>query len=129
MEKITQSLAGRIVSFHLYPLSLDELYREAVVPDTVATNELLLKGFYYWRDKSSREIDLLVENGQEVLPIETKSARTYTSDFAKNLLWRMDLPGNEVREVMIIYDGNEDIGRGSSTPCVSRRRMRVLLQL
>jgi predicted AAA+ superfamily ATPase len=28
--------------------------------------------FYYWRDKTGHEIDLLVENGQEVLPLEIK---------------------------------------------------------
>jgi len=32
MEKITQSLAGRIVSFHLYPFTVNELYGPA--PDT-----------------------------------------------------------------------------------------------
>jgi predicted AAA+ superfamily ATPase len=45
MEKITQSLAGRVALFTLLPLSLNELTNDANVADT-PTDTLLLKGGY-----------------------------------------------------------------------------------
>ena len=46
MEKITQSLAGRVALFTLLPFSLDELTKDASVSTDIQTDTLLLKGGY-----------------------------------------------------------------------------------
>lgn len=40
--------------------------------------------FYYWRDKTGHEIDLLIERCFQVLPLEIKSAMTYHTDFSSS---------------------------------------------
>ena len=39
--------------------------------------------YFYWRDNNEVEIDLIQYNGNSALPIEIKSAQTYTKDFEK----------------------------------------------
>jgi hypothetical protein len=44
---------------------------------------------YFWRDSSGHEIDLLVERGKELVPVEAKSGETFASDFLDTLrFWR-----------------------------------------
>lgn len=59
--------------------------------------------FFYWRDNNGVEIDLIRLIGEEVLPIEIKSAQTYTNDFSKNLKKFMNYSG--VEKGFIVYDG------------------------
>ena len=59
--------------------------------------------YYYWRDNNEVEIDLIQYNGNHALPIEIKSAQTYTKDFEKNLLKFMAYSGQN--SGMVIYDG------------------------
>ena len=40
---------------------------------------------YFFRDQRGFEIDLLLTDGNKIIPYEIKSAQTYTPDFAKNL--------------------------------------------
>ncbi len=65
-----------------------------------------LPPFYYWRDRSGLEIDLLVERGGRLVPIEIKSGRTITPDFFRGLKrWRA-LAGEVAGEGMLIYGGD-----------------------
>jgi predicted AAA+ superfamily ATPase len=65
--------------------------------------------FYYWRDNKGVEIDLLVDAGRKLTPIELKSAQTFNEDFTKNLrLW------NEYahqRGGHILFDGKDNFTR------------------
>ena len=45
----------------------------------------LEKSLYYFRDSKGFEIDLIIANGREVIPVEIKSASTYNKEFSKNL--------------------------------------------
>ena len=40
---------------------------------------------FFWRDNVGNEIDLLIENGIQRLPVEIKSGQTITSDFFKGI--------------------------------------------
>lgn len=59
---------------------------------------------YYWRDNKGVEIDLLIDSGAKLFPIEIKSAQTFTKEHLKNInLW------NKYREEkggMLIYNGD-----------------------
>jgi len=115
-ELTTHPLYGNIFESFI----VAELYKRAV-----HSGRGHRSGFYYWRDKTGHEIDLLIEEGMKLLPIEIKSAATYHSGFAADLSWWLNLPGNETDSGLIIYDGSEKIGQDSTTPCVPWRQLDV----
>lgn len=58
---------------------------------------------FYWRDNNGVEIDLLVQKGENFVPVEIKSAQTYSKDFAKNIKKFMSY--SETTRGIILYDG------------------------
>ncbi len=81
--------------------------------ETMIISEMLKNNFnkgeacklYYWRDKTGREIDLIVEKGLHLSPIEIKSTQTIQKDFFKHLKYWMNLSGSNT--AAIIYDGGQ----------------------
>lgn len=65
--------------------------------------------FYFYRDKSQIEIDLLEEKGIHLLAYEIKSATSFTKNFANNLKYLKNILGNTILSTTIIFDGNESI--------------------
>ncbi|WP_303921172.1 ATP-binding protein [Treponema berlinense] len=45
----------------------------------------LEKNLYYFRDSKGFEIDLIIANDRNIIPVEIKSASTFNKDFSKNL--------------------------------------------
>lgn len=70
---------------------------------------------YFWRDKSGREIDLILDEGGRLLPIEIKAGKTYQASFAKNLLYWMKLVGLENAKVIYRGDDNFVFSNGIDT--------------
>jgi len=66
-----------------------------------------LPPFYYWRDQSGLEIDLIIEKGGKLIPVEMKSGQTITSDFFKGLIRWMKLAEDKARHPALIYGGEE----------------------
>jgi uncharacterized protein len=81
--------------------------------ETWAISEIL-KNYYhrgrapevhFWRDSLGREIDLLIEDGRRLIPVEIKSGETVADDFFRTLdFWRR-LPGQENSPAALIYAG------------------------
>jgi len=61
--------------------------------------------FYYWRDQSGLEVDLLIEREGKLMPIEIKSGQTIVSDFFKGLSRWLDLAGDDAINPTLIYGG------------------------
>ena len=40
---------------------------------------------FFWRDNVGNEIDLIIENGQKLFPVEIKSGQTITNEFFKGI--------------------------------------------
>jgi predicted AAA+ superfamily ATPase len=69
--------------------------------------------FYFWRDSSGNEIDILIEKGQELSAVEIKSAKTIHPDFFKNLnIFKKIKPDTSA---FLIYGGNEIQKRSDCT--------------
>ena len=64
---------------------------------------------YFWRDHRGKEIDLLVEKGQQLIPIEIKSGVTKTMDYFKNLSYWNKLSGNAPDTSYVVYGGAETL--------------------
>lgn len=63
---------------------------------------------YFWRDSNGNEVDVVVEEGNGLMPIEIKSGKTVAGDsFAGLDKWRA-LAGETAREPTLIYGGNEE---------------------
>ena len=65
--------------------------------------------FYFWRDSQGHEVDLLIENGEKLLPIEIKSGQTVASSMFSGLDYWQKLSQSE--DGMLIYGGAESYTR------------------
>ncbi len=58
---------------------------------------------FYWRDKTGHEIDVVIDNGDSLLPIEIKSGKTINAEFFRNLDYWQSLSGT--RKSALLYAG------------------------
>lgn len=65
------------------------LFENMVVVDFLKTrfNKAKANDLYFWRDNTGNEIDLLIDNGIEITPIEIKSGQTITKSYFKGLTY------------------------------------------
>ncbi|MBO7135694.1 MAG: ATP-binding protein [Spirochaetaceae bacterium] len=68
-------------------------------------NKGLEKSLYYFRDSKGFEIDLLIADGRNVIPVEIKSASTIAPDFSRNLKKFRSFAKN-TESPAVIYSGN-----------------------
>jgi len=66
---------------------------------------------YFWRDSTGHEVDFLVEQGQELIPIEIKSGETVVSDSTKGLDFWRSLPGQDKCRAVLVYGGDSSYMR------------------
>ncbi len=74
-------------------------------------------GFYYWRDKTGREIDLIIEDENKAVPVEIKFGKTVQDYFFKNIRYWMKLTGNE--KGFLVYTGDISQKRSDGTEAVN----------
>jgi predicted AAA+ superfamily ATPase len=63
--------------------------------------------FSFWRDSNGNEVDLLIEQGNQLIPIEIKSGRTLTYEAFTGLQKWCALAGNKAGTPALIYAGDE----------------------
>ncbi|MDP3358436.1 MAG: ATP-binding protein [Lutibacter sp.] len=65
------------------------LFENMVIVDFLKNrfNKAKPNNLYFWRDNTGNEIDLLMDNGTEIIPIEIKSGQTITNDYFKSILY------------------------------------------
>jgi predicted AAA+ superfamily ATPase len=62
---------------------------------------------YFWRDSNGNEVDLIVEQGSSLMPIEIKSGKTVTKEaFAGLNKWRT-LAGDTAVNPTLVYGGTD----------------------
>lgn len=64
---------------------------------------------YFWRDNNGTEVDLIIDTGNEQLPIEIKAGQTYKQEFQKNLKKYMRY--SSIDHSLIIYDGEMEYSK------------------
>jgi len=73
--------------------------------------------FYFWRDSNGNEVDLLIETGGGLMPLEIKSGRTINREYFAGLKHWLALAGKQGVHPTLIYGGAE---------CQERDAIRVL---
>jgi predicted AAA+ superfamily ATPase len=84
MHGITESLAGRVAILDLLGLSNAELEgrSDKVIPFMPTPN--WLRNFYFYRDFDQKQIDLLIESGDTLYPVEFKKTATPSQTASKH---------------------------------------------
>ena len=70
---------------------------------------------YFWRDGKGNEVDLLVENGPEIAPVEIKSGATITDDYFKGLRTFTGKLSRQPKTSALVYAGAEQQKRSDLT--------------
>jgi hypothetical protein len=107
-------LACWLLSIHS-PTEIDKvsLYKGALFENFVI-NEMLKNRFnkglknnlYYFRDSNGNEVDVVIDNGKELVAVEIKSAKTIATDFFKGLDYWKKI--SEQKKGFLIYTGDDE---------------------
>lgn len=62
---------------------------------------------YFWRDSRGHEVDLLLRNGVDILPVEIKSGKTLNVDFFKGLKYWHKLTEHPLDQSYLFYGGED----------------------
>ncbi|WP_256013411.1 ATP-binding protein [Desertivirga xinjiangensis] len=83
------------------------LFENYVITDLIKSrynrNEAL--NLYFWRDNAGNEMDIVIDKGTELYPIEIKAGKTITPDYFKNFKFWKKITGFEGG--IVIYAGKE----------------------
>ena len=71
----------------------------------------LPSNLYFWRNNTGDEIDVVIEQGDKLVPLEIKSGQTYTQDFVKGMHKWMKFAGEVSSTPHLVYGGNENMNR------------------
>jgi len=82
------------------------LFENLIVTDILKTrfNKAKTNNLYFWRDNVGNEIDLLLDSGLTLTPIEIKSGQTITKDYFKGLNYWAKL--TKETSGYVVYGGN-----------------------
>lgn len=83
------------------------LFENMVVTDLLKTrlNQGIDPSMFFWRDSAGLEIDLILENGNQLQPIEIKLGETFTASWLNNLNKWCSLAANSTQP-MLCYGGS-----------------------
>ena len=86
------------------------LYENLVVADIVkgALNRGIRPDVYFFRDSHGNEIDLLIRENGRLIPVEIKSAETFSPEFVKGLERFRSLGADRVATGAVLYNGEEE---------------------
>jgi len=69
---------------------------------------------YFWRDSTGNEIDIIIDQGDELIPVEIKAGQTIASDFFKVIkLWRK-FSGKPEHPAALVYGGDTSLVRSDT---------------
>lgn len=95
----------------LHPLR-GPLFENFIVVEVLKSfyNRGIRPNLYFWRDQTGNEIDMVVDEGGKLYPIEIKSAQTFHADFFKNIRYFNKISGNPEEQGYVVYGGEQSGG-------------------
>jgi hypothetical protein len=64
---------------------------------------------YFWRDSAGHEIDIFIDGGNRLIPVEVKSGHTIAKDFFDGLNYWKNLSKKPFAPAALIYAGNRSL--------------------
>jgi len=88
------------------------LYENLVIAEIVkgALARGIRPEIYFFRDSHGNEVDLLIREKGELVPVEIKSAGTFSTDFVKGLERFRALGAGRVAAGAVLYNGEQRFG-------------------
>jgi hypothetical protein len=77
-------------------------------------NRALASNLYFWRDRSGHEVDVIVEQGPALMPVEVKSGQTVVPSFFDNLKSWTQIAGETGGRAWLVYGGDQRQSRSSA---------------
>lgn len=99
-DLVTHAMRGAVFETFVLSELLKAFYHQGLAADV-----------YFWRDSAGHEIDILIDRGEEVVPIEVKSGETVAEDFFKGIEFWRSLPGQAKAPACLVYGGGESYQR------------------
>lgn len=85
------------------------------------TNAGLEINLFYWRDKTGHEIDIIVDDGGKLHPIEIKSGKTINTEFFKNIEYWSNL--SKSNKSILLYAGEQSQKRSNGKEILNWRSL------
>lgn len=77
-------------------------------------NRALASNLYFWQDRGGHEVDVLVEQGATLVPVEVKSGQTVVPDFFGNLESWSRIAGEAGGRPWLVYGGDRRQSRANA---------------
>ena len=83
------------------------LFENLVVSELLKArfNRGLQSNLYFWRNNTGIEVDVIVDHGEKLLPVEIKSGETVCQDWFKNLSAWESYAGDAAEPPLLVYGG------------------------
>lgn len=111
------------------PKQLSTHYIKGQLFENLIANELVKlrlnqgrdPNIYFWRDNHGHEIDVMIENAGELIPVEIKSGMTVNSDYFKNIKFWSRLI--QFSKSYVIYSGLVEQNRSDGTKIINWKKV------
>ncbi len=98
------------------PVDLTDHAMRGSVFETYVVSELIkafahrgeIPPLYFWRDRTGHEVDVIIDAGKQLIPIEIKSGRTINHSFFEGLRYFITL-GQKVAKTGVLIHGGDDM--------------------
>ncbi len=96
-------------------------YMKGALFENLVINEYIKTGMhrgerpeiYFWQDSQGKEIDCLLVNGENILPIEIKAGKTISNSYFSNLQYWREIAKKPDDDGFVIYGGEQTISTSS----------------
>jgi hypothetical protein len=69
---------------------------------------------YFWRDSTGNEIDIIIDEGDSLIPLEIKAGQTVSSDFFKGIRFWKKLSNDIEQPAALVYGGDKSYIRSDT---------------
>ena len=92
------------------------LFENLVISELIKSryNKGLEPNIYFYRDSNHREVDVLFKSGNNLIPIEIKSSKTFNIDFIDSINYFKKLSESRSPTGILIYAGEQEQRIGST---------------
>lgn len=92
-------------------------YLKGALFENLIVNEFVKRNFhrgdsrqpYFWQDNNGREIDCLLADGEQVVPVEIKAGKTLSMNYFDNLKQWRSLAGLPDDQGYVVYGGDQSL--------------------
>ena len=74
-------------------------------------NQGLPSNLYFWRNNTGEEVDVVIEQGEKLMPVEIKSSQTFNTDFLAGLKRWTQFAGDAALPPQLVYGGDDNMIR------------------